>query len=378
MINKPRVFFDGNPIIGHNKSGIGYLTLNLINNIIKTNKINLVGFYFDFLGKNKYNIQNVINKPIKIIPGRVDSLVSRLTGLQLPIEFLVPGIRKNDWVVYPNYSTHPSILKTKSIVFIHDLAFLDLPNTIDFNNLKFLKKIVPKSIKRANKIICISNFTKKRLLHHYPEINQDNVIVIGIPHSNYINPINNSALNKFNLNTRKFILHIGTIEPRKNIQQLVDAYTLLPDSIRKQYSLVLAGGVGWKVKDVIESIDKYNCKNEKNPIVLTGYISDDEKDCLYRHASLFVIPSLYEGFGMPLTEAMSYKLPCIANNIEVFREIASDTVNYFNNTEELKKIITKKLKTPFKEVNYKRILNKYNWNNFSSNIIDIVNNKYSK
>jgi glycosyltransferase involved in cell wall biosynthesis len=126
----------------------------------------------------------------------------------------------------------------------------------------------------------------------------------------------------------KYILFVGSIEPRKNIQNLVEAYTKLPMFIKDTYSLVLAGGKGWKDEQILASIK--DAQNNGNKIIQTGYITEAEKDALYKDASLFVLPSHYEGFGMPIYEAMQYKIPIVASNIPVFNEIAGDSITYFD------------------------------------------------
>jgi len=117
-------------------------------------------------------------------------------------------------------------------------------------------------------------------------------------------------------------LCVCTLEPRKNIIALLESFSLLPKTLQQQFPLVLLGGRGWRDDDIIWRIDNTAY------VHYIGYVSDAEKTVLFRHASLFVFPSLYEGFGMPLLEAMTMKIPCIASNRPALTELGGDGV-YF-------------------------------------------------
>jgi glycosyltransferase involved in cell wall biosynthesis len=100
----------------------------------------------------------------------------------------------------------------------------------------------------------------------------------------------------------------------------------LPEKTRSNYQLVLAGGYGWKIDNELDYIKKLNDEN----IIITGYISDDQKNWLYKNASVFVLPSHYEGFGMPILEAMSFGTPTAVSDIAVFKEVSGNASLYFD------------------------------------------------
>ncbi|MGB4420686.1 MAG: glycosyltransferase family 1 protein [Candidatus Saccharimonadales bacterium] len=379
MRNEVKLYFEASSIVDNNKTGIGYFASNLIKSIYKNQKT--IGFFFDLFGRNNYSLDDGLEKfSIKYIPAKLLSFIARTTGLQPPIELLIPNINKNDWIFYPNYISYPSIKKVRCIVTIHDLAYLDLPETVDDKNRMLLKKIVPKSIQRASIILCISEFTKQRLLHYFPDAKHKEILVLGIPP--VINIKNSSSpmtiLNKLGLQARNYMLSVGTIEPRKNIEQAVDSYIMLKDSVRQNFKFVLLGRVGWKSDNVINKINNYNKNHPKNPIIVTGYVSDAEKNQLYLNAKFFVLPSIYEGFGMPLLEAMVYRLPCIVNNIPVFHEIAGQSVEYYNSTKDLSDRMSSHINTRYKRVSYKKILSMYNWDIYAKNILKSMKSYGSK
>ena len=137
-----------------------------------------------------------------------------------------------------------------------------------------------------------------------------------------------SILKKFSLTKHKYILYLGTIEPRKNLKNLIIAYSLLPEKIRSTHPLVLAGGKGWKDEEIRQAISDYKSKGYN--IITTGYITDEEKAVLYKNTACFTLPSHYEGFGMPILEAMQYSIPVAISDIPVFHEVAGQAAVYFN------------------------------------------------
>jgi glycosyltransferase involved in cell wall biosynthesis len=142
------------------------------------------------------------------------------------------------------------------------------------------------------------------------------------------NTHDDSILTRHGLEPHQYILYLGTIEPRKNIERLVEGYSLLPDEVRNTHPLVLAGGRGWKDETIRATIEAYRTRGFA--IITTGYITDEEKYSLYHNASCYTLPSHYEGFGMPVLEAMQHHVPVAVSDIPVFREVAGDAAAYFD------------------------------------------------
>ncbi len=319
-------------MIDNTKTGIGYYVDFLIRKLgEQANGKNMHGYYFDFLNTNHKKtpiIPGVTFRKILLIPGKILS-VSRRLGFQPPLE-LFTSTKSAGVVFYTNYVALPTIRRRKIALAVYDLSFLDCPEFTQPVNLTYLRRFCPPSINSADLIITVSEFTKQRLLYYYPDMRAE-IIVTPIP------PIADTVirsdmiperLSSLGIRATKYIFYLGTIEPRKNIKQLVESYALLPQEIRDAYSLVLAGGKGWKDKEILEAIAaaiRAGCN-----IIQTGYISDEEKIALYCNARCFAMPSHYEGFGMPIFEAMQYDVPVAASDIPVFREVAKDAVLYFD------------------------------------------------
>lgn len=355
-----RILVECQSVVDAKPTGIGNYAQGLVSSLAGHESID--GYFFDFLGRNNYRAQASNFQPIAIrhIPGRMLSLVARLTGLQLPIEAIV--MRRYDWIIYPNYVSQPSLTGSHNLIVVYDLAFMDMPETLDEKNLAYLRSALPKSIKRATKILCISNFTRDRLLHHFPEVDPENVISCGIPLT--VTPSQDQALSErlagLGVSSKKYMLFLGTLEPRKNLLKLVEAYVRLPADIRDEYALVLAGGLGWKSDGLLDEIKRYKLSGYN--IILTGYVSNDERVALYANTSLYVMPSHYEGFGMPILEAMSFDLPCVASDIPVFREVAGDSIDYFDkdSATSIAKCISRRLRSQ-RSQSYTHVMAKYSW-----------------
>ena len=323
---KLKILFDANPMVNGNKSGVGYYTYNLIQELSNRHKndIELVGHYFNFLGRKHPKLptgDNISYRQSRIIPGKALSL-TRALGFQLPLELFFKS--NGDAVIYTNFVALPSVFKIPRFTAIHDLSYEEVPQYVADKNQKFLHRFVRKSISMSSGIITISTITKNSIIKHYG-VSPDKICLTYIPPR-----LTNEALKakKPKNILGKYILFVGTIEPRKNISNLLAGYTLLPPQIKNTFSLVLAGGMGWKNEEILTNIKALQDAGEK--ILLTGYVSDEEKEYLYNNASMFVWPSHYEGFGMPPLEAMLKHIPTAVSDIPVHREVTKDGVAYFN------------------------------------------------
>lgn len=364
-LRKIKILFDANPMVNGNKSGVGYYTYNLIDALASNypNDIELVGHYFSFLGKKDGadlpKAPNITYVRSRLIPGKILS-VTRMLGLQPPLELFFRT--KGDVALFTNFVSLPSTLNTPTLVTVHDLCFEDVPEYVAEKNRKFLHRFVPQAIKKSRKVLTISKSTQKAIQDKYGTA-PEKFIVLPIP------PEEHRPLEKVDLGTMgiqgKYILFVGTLEPRKNIIGLVKAYDALPKEIKQKYGLVLAGGNGWYIDETLDYIK--TLQQAGNNIILTGYITDAQKSALYRSADLFVLPSHYEGFGMPILEAMSYGVPTAVSNIDVFHEVSGNASAYFDHKDpeaiarSISKLLTnQELLTEYAEKGKKRAAS-YSW-----------------
>ncbi len=325
---KRRILFEATPMVDTKKTGIGYYVDYLIRSLADTNELELEGYYFDFLGRNHKQapaIPHTKFHKISLIPGKLLSVTRRFKW-QPPLELFSRS--PSDVTLFTNYVSLPTLRNTKVALIVYDLSYLDHPEFTQEKNLAFLNTFCSDSIQKADLIITISEFTKHRIIDRFPNITAD-IIVTPIPPVPLEEDVHDdSILTRHGIEPHQYILYLGTIEPRKNIEKLVEGYSLLPDDVRDAHPLVLAGGKGWKDESIRATIETYRARGTR--IITTGYITDEEKYSLYHNASCYALPSHYEGFGMPILEAMQHNVPVAVSDIPVFHEVAGNAAAYFD------------------------------------------------
>ncbi len=218
----------------------------------------------------------------------------------------------------------PKQISIPWIVTIYDLSFMKFPQSFNSLNRIYLNYAVRDSLRRANQAIAISESTKRDLVSHYG-VSPDKVRVIycGVDPSLKTDPDSSGVAQlraRYSL-PGKFILYLGTIEPRKNIVRLLRAFARSKRDARLPHSLVLVGARGWMYAQVDRVVEEEGIGND---VIFTGYAPQDELASWYRAADLFVYPSLYEGFGLPPLEAMACGTPVITSNAASLPEVVGD------------------------------------------------------
>jgi len=212
------------------------------------------------------------------------------------------------------------------IVTVHDLSHLDCEGMHPKSRVNFMKRELHQSLAKAQKIIVDSDFTKHRLLESglISTVRENDIhrVYLGVD-ERYSEGSREASkvLTKFQLSPKKFLFSLGTIEPRKNHKRLVEAYLSLPAEVAREYPLVICGAYGWAYESLLDLIEGVE---DPYRIVLTGHLSQPEVVDLMSAAKIFIYPSVYEGFGMPLLEAMSARVPVITSAIGATMEVAGD------------------------------------------------------
>lgn len=282
---------------------------------------------------------------------------------------------KADITIYPNFVTWPTVKSTFTAAVIHDLTYLFFPEVVEEKNLSHLRRVVPRSVTKADFIITVSESVKADLVKEF-KLDPSRCVVTPIPPNESFFATATpetikSVKKKYNLNPeKKYVYFIGNLEPRKNLKALVQAYRLLPQETKDQYSLVLAGGRGWKNELTQETINKGVAAGED--ITHIGFIDQEDSPALYQGASLFVMPSFYEGFGMPILEAMASGTPVVASDIPAHKEVGAECATYADprKPELLAEAINKTLTMPRPERNkLQENVRRYSWRSNINNII---------
>lgn len=323
--------------IGAKMTGIGISTLEIINELNQLDKNN---HYFLF-SNEPIELNLKLNSNWEII---IDSFKSRrLIWLNLRMNSLLKE-HKIDVFWTSNHILPVFKSKgTKYIVTINDIALFKFNNIGSNSNTLVQKLFVKRSCKNADLIISISGATKKDLIELF-NLREEKIKVIYLGGTSekktILTPdIIQKVKEKYKI-YGEYFLYIGTLEPRKNISTLVKAFDIYKKTINSDYKLVLAGGKGWKFDTTLQLIKDSQFKTD---IIQTGYISNEDKAALYKNCKAFIFPSLYEGFGIPVLEAMSYDIPVVISKSSSLPEVGGEAALYLNdvtNHNELSEILT--------------------------------------
>ena len=198
-----------------------------------------------------------------------------------------------------------------SLVTIHDFVHLKHPETMRLTSRLVHNFFMPYSIKKADVIMVPSNAVKNELIRHFGNVVKETAV---IPAASRFRATDNHRYGKG-------LLYVGSFEPRKNITLLLNAYSLLPQTLRQKHPLTLCGRESWKTKNLSYLIHKYGIQAE---VVVVDDADDYELKHLYQNAVCVILPSLYEGFGIPIVEANSFAKPVITSKIGAMEEVLGD------------------------------------------------------
>lgn len=267
----------------------------------------------------------------------------------------------------------PIIHPKNTTITIHDVAFKRFPNSYGLLSRWYLNWGTKFAVKHAKQIIVPSKTTRDDLIKFYKANSQKiSIIPLGFePDTTEITPDEiDEALGQYHLNPRHYFLFVGRIETKKNLGVLIQAF----EEIHKKHpylKLVLAGKSGVGGNEILKSI-------QDKSIIVTDYVDDKTKVILYRHCLAFVFPSLFEGFGLPLLEAMSAHVPIITSQIPTSYEIAKDNALFFNPDDNETLIHHMKILAEQKELwgelikNHDETLKKYSWEKCTKKTLEIL------
>lgn len=211
--------------------------------------------------------------------------------------------------------------KIRRVTIIHDLTPIIFPHWHSFISRTLQKIFLPSIIKRSSLIISNSENTKKDIENYYPSAKNKTVKIYPGTDTYYST---NAYLTEIK---EPFFLYTGTIEPRKNLVTLLDAYCLFRKKSNLKFNLIICGSKGWKNNEFYKKLNKHPFRDD---IELRGYVDKETLKKLYETTTVFIYPSLYEGFGLPVTEAMSCGAPCIIARDSSLIEAGGTAAKYFN------------------------------------------------
>lgn len=347
-----RIGIDGRSILNPEKGdaiGVGHYTYQLIRHLLKIDKENEYVIFFDFRVREK-DVKKFAGDNVKIkfypfsdykkyLPGAYNEILGAATLQKEKLDVIHSTSA---------FNRIPTTYGGKTVVTIHDMSMFEIPEFLSAVKRSRNKAVTRMMANKADKIIAVSNSIKDGV-EKFLKTDKEKISVIysGIDKRFF----EDGAIDKTKIAekygiSKKYILFLGTLEPSKNIARLLEAFAKFKTAQKQNsdekfgYQLVLAGKRGWLASEYHQIAKDLGLSND---VVFTGYVVGDELVPLFQGAEFFVMPSLYEGFGMTALEAFATKTPAILSNVSSLPEIAGDSALFVSpfDIKELTEAITK-------------------------------------
>lgn len=380
-----KIAIDVQPLTSGRRTGIGFYQSDLLKAAIRLapeHKFVLNFFSLRHTGEKIGRLRELFGDDVEIRPCRWFSspLLHRI-WLILPVPYKLFFRQKADVSVFFNYYV-PPYAEGKVLSVVYDTVVKDMPQTMDKRTRRALNMTLKRSIQRSDRVITISEFSRSRIMEHFGvPCEKLDVIYCGIDdasfHPGYSAGDIENCKKRFNISGR-YILYLGTIEPRKNILGLIEAYKQLSGSKPDCPYLVIAGGKGWLYDEIFAKVREYGLEER---ILFTGYVDDNDAPLLMCGAELFCFPSFYEGFGMPPLEAMSCGTPTVVSDRSSLPEVVgnaaltADPDSPEKLAEAMEKILSDDgLRSSLREKGISQA-KKFTWENSAKKFIKLIGEK---
>lgn len=238
---------------------------------------------------------------------------------------------------FPAFTMLPMRSRSSAVV-VHDLAHLDVPDYVAAGNVELLRTALPRAVKQAGTIIVVSEYTKERIVHHF---RTDPSIIRVVPpavdrrlYHRVDQVCAQRTRERYGISCCDYLLAVGTLEPRKNLSGLIDAFVSLPAVVRGNCALVLVGANGWDNGAVQARIDQARARGV-NIVRPSGFVQDGDMAAFYSGARGLAFVPHYEGFGIPPLEAYACGTPVLASRVASVPEAAGEIARYVDNPSDI-------------------------------------------
>jgi glycosyltransferase involved in cell wall biosynthesis len=329
-----RIAIDASPLLKP-KTGVGFYIFNLLRELIARAPHEEFRLLFNSLRHqpdldgHAFDFPNV--RPIRRrIPGPLLWRAWQYTNLP-PAEWLVGRFD----LIHGMNAILPPRFRGAAVLTVHDLYFRHHPEHCDALGGLYLAATMERSLRRADRVIAVSHATRRDLLALFPgAIEPERIEVIWEAAHPHLRPVRDEEVLRLFRSEYclpdDYILTVSTLEPRKNLPALFEAYRRLRERYAEPPKLVVTGIRGWKSTGIYQTLDRLGLVGE---VIFTDYIDDRVLPHLYSAARLFVFPTLFEGFGLPLLEAMACGTPVLASDVAALREIGGDAAVFVPPTD---------------------------------------------
>ncbi|MBS7562857.1 glycosyltransferase family 4 protein [Mucilaginibacter sp. Bleaf8] len=299
-----------------NASGIGVYLKNILHGIANLGKVTLLGNPAELSEFRDYGVIPFL-EPIYSIKE------------QVKLRKLIPDC---DIFWSPHYNIPLLPIKAKRrFVTIHDVYHLAYYNQLSMAQRIYAKIVINGAVRLSKQVITVSKFSKDEIIKHTGcNASKISVIYNGVKDTPSVNITFNELANHYHL-PQKYLLFVGNVKPHKNLKTLLQAYLLLSEELRSEYKIVIVGkkdGFITGDPELFNWIDQNPGLSDR--LIFTGFVADEHMDAIYKYASLFVFPSVYEGFGLPPLEAMLNQCPVAVSNAACMPEICGEAALYFD------------------------------------------------
>ena len=322
-----QIAIDTQPLIGSRLTGIGYCQagqLTALSALYPSDTFSLQYFTGRDGAPKQARLKPYLQANVQMQSAAASGYAYRMASTFLPLPYHHYFGKKADVTHFFNYIVPPGVFG-KTVVTVHDMVYKTYPETVRGRTKYMLQLGLKKSLVRADRIVTDSEFSKSEICRYFPQF-QDKIRVVycGV-NTKRFHPIDDpekirEVREKYALD-RDYFLYLGTVEPRKNLVRLIEAYQIFIQGKKTPPYLVLAGGKGWLNSDIYQKATALGI--EKN-VKFTEYIPEELLCPLMCGALAFVFPSIYEGFGMPPLEAMACGVPVLASNAASLPEVVGE------------------------------------------------------
>ena len=307
--------------ISTQKAGVGVYALNLVKHL---SMIDDDFHCYVLVQDDDVSLDDIHGGTISII--KIRSRIFRIFILrilleQLYIPYLVFRLGIN--VVHSLHYSFPLFVMAKKVVTVHDMSFFKYPELHEPIKVAYFKAFIKMSSLLADKIICVSASTRKDYVSKFEAASNKTNVVYHACSNEFTPDIDNSAVSRVKIKygiDSEYFLFIGTLEPRKNILAIIRAFDRFNNQ-NGHYKLVIAGKKGWHYDDIFTLVQRLGIADR---ILFTGFVHETEKPSLLVGATAFIYPSIYEGFGIPVLEALACGTPTVTSNVSSMPEVAGD------------------------------------------------------
>lgn len=312
------IAFDATPLVGDLISGVGWCEAYLVDALTTLHPEMQYRYEYFSLRTPEEKIKRLekfrkVNIPLR--SATMSPLLYRTASTFVPVPYSAFFGDWADITHFFNYIVPPKV-HGRTVVTVHDMVLHAYPETVRLRTREMLRMGLKKSMERADCIVTDSEFSRTEIAKYYPEYaDKVEVVPCGVDTKRF-HPVEDAeeiARVKAAHNIRgEYFLYLGTLEPRKNLERLIQGYALLCQKYHGEVpKLVLAGGKGWMYESIFETVQMLHLEHR---VLFPNYIPSEDMAALYSGATAFVFPSLYEGFGMPPLEAMACGTPVLTSN----------------------------------------------------------------